>query len=96
MYYPDQVTVNLAMEIPFQNSPSNRWAFLLEVLSNWDAGRMFGPQANQAPLAIVSLLPALEFLPFSWFNLAAGVKVDLFGKNTLYAYTPTLACFINF
>ncbi len=41
--YPDQVVFNLAMEIPLQKSPDNRWALLLEVLSNWDAGRMFGP-----------------------------------------------------
>jgi hypothetical protein len=96
VYYPDQFTVNLAMEVPFKNSPSNRWAFLLEVLSNWDAGRMFGPKANQAPLAIVNILPAVEFLPFSWFTLAAGVQVSLIGKNNPYAYTPTLAIFINF
>ena len=74
----------------------NRWAFLLEVLSNWDAGRMFGPKANQAPLAIVNVLPAVEFLPFSWFTLAAGVQVSLIGKNNPYGYTPTLAIFINF
>jgi len=96
VYYPDQFTVNLAMEVPFKNSPSNRWAFLLEVTSNWDAGRMFGPKANQAPTAIVNVLPALEFLPFSWFTLAAGVQVSLIGKKTPYAYTPTLALFISF
>jgi hypothetical protein len=96
VYYPDQVKVNLAMEIPFRNSPSNRWAFLLEVLSNWDAGRMFGPRANQASSAIISALPALEFLPTSWLHLAAGVQVSLWGKNSLYGYTPTLALFLNF
>ena len=96
VYYPDQLTVNFAMEVPFKNSPSNRWAFLLEVLSNWDAGRMFGPKANQSPTATVNVFPAVEFLPFSWFTLAAGVQVSLIGKNTPYAYTPTLALFISF
>jgi hypothetical protein len=96
VYYPDQVTVNLAIEVPLKNSPNNRWTFLLEMLSSWDAGRMFGPKANQAPSAIVSVLPALEFLPTSWFNVALGVQVDLIGKNTQYTYSPILACFINF
>lgn len=96
VYYPDQVTVNLAIEMPFQNSPSNRWALLFELLSTWDAGRMFGPPANQASSAVVSVLPALEFLPTSWVQLAAGIQVTLVGKNSLYSYTPTLAVFFNF
>jgi len=96
VYYPDQVTVNLAMEIPFKNSPENRWAFLLEMLSLWDAGRMFGPRANQTPLAIVNLLPALEFLPSKRLTLAAGVQVPLIGRNTTFSYAPTLSLFISF
>ncbi len=95
-YYPDEVTGNFALEIPFKNSPANKWAFLLEVLSTWSAGRMIGPQANQSPQAIVSALPALEFLPTNWFQLAVGVQVSLLGKNTQYTYTPTLACFFSF
>ena len=94
--YPDQVVFNLAMEIPLQNSPDNRWAFLVEVLSNWDAGRMFGPRANQAPLAMVNILPAVEFLPCKRFTLAAGVQVPVAGKNTTFNYAPTLALFANF
>jgi hypothetical protein len=94
--YPDNFTVNFAMEVPLKKSPDNRWAFLLEVLSNWDAGRIFGPRANQAPLAIVYVLPGLEFLPCSWFTLAAGVQVPLIGKNTNFVYAPTLALFFNF
>jgi hypothetical protein len=94
--YPDQITLNLAMEIPFKKTPDNRWAFLLEVLSLWDAGRMVGPRANQAPLALVSILPALEFLPCKWFTLAAGVQVPLIGRNTTYNCAPTLALYFNF
>ena len=94
--YPDNVTVNFALEFPLKRSTNNRWAFLLEVLSNWDAGRIIGPRANQAPLVLVSVLPAVEFLPYKWFSLAAGVQVPLFGKNTSYAYAPTLSLFFNF
>ena len=96
VHYPDQITVNLAFEVPLQNSPKNRWAFLLEVLSTWDAGRLFGPKANQSSTALITILPALEFLPTERFTMALGVQVDLFGKNTHYTYTPTLAWFINF
>jgi hypothetical protein len=95
-YYPDQITGNLAMEVLFKNSPSNKWAFLLEILSNWSAGRMIGHPVNQPPLAIINTLPVLEYLPCKWFQLAAGVQVPLFGKNTRYSYSPTLALFFNF
>jgi hypothetical protein len=95
-YYPDQVTVNLAMEIPFNTSPSNRWALLFELLSTWDGGRMLGPQANQASSANLSALPGIEYLPTSWFSMAAGVRVSLLGKNTPYNYTPMLALFLNY
>jgi len=94
--YPDQITVNFALEVPLKKSSGNRWAFLLEVLSNWDAGRMFGPRANQAPLALVNVLPAVEFMPCSWFAVDAGVQVPLFGKNTTYNYGPTLSLFFFF
>lgn len=96
VYYPDQITFNLALEVPLKKSTENRWAFLLEVLSNWDAGRMLGPKANQSSTVLITILPALEFLPTSLFTMALGVQVDLFGKNTHYAYTPTLALFFNF
>jgi hypothetical protein len=96
VYYPDQVTVNLAFELPLRQSPDNRWAFLLEVLSNWDTGRMFGPKADQASTVRVTVLPALEFLPTSWFSVALGVQVDLIGKNTPYTYAPTLSLLFNY
>jgi len=96
VYYPDQITVNVAFEVPLKKSSQNRWAFLLEILSTWDAGRLFGPRANQSSTALITILPALEFLPTERFTLAAGVQVDLFGKNNHYTYTPTLAWFINF
>jgi len=57
---------------------------------------MFGPTANQAPLAIVNVLPAVEFLPSKKFTLAAGVQVPLIGRNTTFIYVRTLALFINF
>ena len=57
---------------------------------------MFGPRANQAPLAMVNVLPAVEFLPCKRFTLAAGVQVPIAGKNTTFNYAPTLALFVNF
>ncbi len=90
-YYPDQVTLNAALEYPF----AKKWVFLCEIVSTWDAGRVIGPPSNQLSTAIVSLLPALEFLPTPWLNVAAGLQVDLFGKNTKYTYTPVLVFFFN-
>jgi hypothetical protein len=95
-YYLDKITGNFALELPFKNSPTNNWVFLLEMLSTWDAGRLIGHQANQSPQALVSILPALEFLPTNWFQMALGVQVPLFGKNTQYTYTPTLSCWFSF
>jgi hypothetical protein len=95
-YYPDQITGNLAVEIPLKNSPDNKWAFLLEVLSTWSAGRMIGHRTNWPSQTSISALPAVEFLPCPWMYLDVGVQVSLFGKNTPYTYTPTLALFINF
>ena len=94
--YPDLITLNLAMEVPFKNSPDNRWAFLLEFLGSGNVGRMFGPRANQAPLALINILPAVEFLPWKHGTLAAGIQIPLAGKNTTFTYAPTLAFFINF
>jgi hypothetical protein len=96
VYYPDNITLNFAMEVPLNKSTSNRWAFLLEVLSNWDAGRMIGHKSNQSPFDLVSVLPAVEFLPYKWFTLAAGVQVPLIGRNSTFSYAPTLAVFFNF
>jgi hypothetical protein len=96
VYYPDQVTVNLAFEVPLRKSPDNRWALLVELLSTWDAGRLIGHKANQPSTVLVTVLPALEFLPTSWFGVALGVQVDLIGKNTAYTYAPTLSLLFNF
>jgi hypothetical protein len=100
-YYPDQITADFAVELPFKQSPDNKWAFLkwaflLEVLSTWSAGRMIGHPLNRLSTAIVSALPALEYLPCKWLSLTAGVQVPICGKNTQYNYSPTLALFINF
>ncbi|MEJ2092933.1 MAG: hypothetical protein P8X65_12140 [Syntrophobacterales bacterium] len=96
VYYPDQVAFNLAFEVPLRKSPRNRWALLVELLSTWDAGRMSGHKANQPSTALVTVLPALEFLPTSWFSVALGVQVDLIGKNTPYTYAPTLSLLFSY
>ena len=57
---------------------------------------MFGHKANQPSTVLVTVLPALEFLPTSWFSVALGVQVDLIGKNNPYTYAPTLSLLFNF
>jgi hypothetical protein len=83
----DYVTVNLAAEYPM----TKKWVALLELTSNWDAGRLVGAKGNTAPTALVSLLPGLEYMATDKFSLAAGVNINLAGKNTNANITPLLS-----
>jgi hypothetical protein len=92
-YYPDRVTVNLAMEWPLVQ---NRLIFLWELVSYYDAGRLLGPRGNQASQALVSTLPGLEFMASQDWAFVAGVLIDLFGKNTSCNLTPNFSVFYYF
>lgn len=86
--YPrDFVTVNLAAEYPI----TKKWVALLELTSYWDAGRLFGHRSNQAPTALLSLLPGIEYMATEKFSLAWGVNIDLAGKETTANITPMLS-----
>ena len=77
--YPgDFVTVNLAAEYPI----TRKWVGLLELTSTWGGGRIFGPDTNVPHEALVSVIPAIEYMATEKFSLALGVQVDLIGKNT--------------
>jgi hypothetical protein len=88
----DFVTMNLAAEYPL----SAKWVALMELVSNWDAGRLVGPQANTAPTALLSVLPGIEYMATEKFSLALGVRVDLVGKNTTGNITPLLSMLFVF
>lgn len=92
-YYPDRLTVNLAVEYPFI---SNRWVFLGEVLSFCDAGRLIGHRPSQPAATLVSTLVGLEFITGSKWAFVSGVQVDLLGKNTPYNFTPNFSVFYTF
>jgi 2-keto-4-pentenoate hydratase len=86
--YPrDIITVNLAAEYPI----TKKWVALLELTSSWDGGRLFGHKANLAPAALVSVMPAIEYMATDKFSLALGLNIDLVGKNTDAALTPMLS-----
>ncbi|MHC1729498.1 MAG: transporter [Syntrophobacteraceae bacterium] len=86
--YPgDFVTVNLAAEYPI----TPKWAALLELTTAWGGGRLFGPGANVPHEALVSILPAIEYMATEKFSIALGVNVDLIGKNTDAAVGPVLS-----
>jgi hypothetical protein len=93
LYYPDRVTVNLALEWPLLK---DRWVFLWEVVSYYDAGRLCGHAANAAPQALLSTQVGLEFLASHDFSFVPGVLIDLMGKNTSYNFTPNLSVFYYF
>jgi hypothetical protein len=92
-YYPDRVTVNLAVEWPLVQ---NRLIFLWELVSYYDAGRLLGPRANHPPQALVSTLPGLEFMASQDWAFVAGVLIDLCGKNTSSNLTPNFSVFYYF
>ncbi len=83
----DFVTVNLAAEYPI----TKKGVALLELTSNWDAGRLVGPKANAQPTALVSVLPGIEYMATDKLSLALGVNFDLAGKNTSANITPLLS-----
>jgi len=76
--YPgDFVTINLAAEYPI----IDKWFALLELTSYWGGGRLFGPDTNVPHEALVSIIPAIEYMATEHFSLALGLNVDLIGKN---------------
>ena len=83
----DYVTVNLAGEYPI----TKKWVALLELTSFWDGGRLFGHKANVAPGALLSLMPAIEYMATEKFALALGVNLDIMGKNGDTTITPLLS-----
>lgn len=77
--YPgDFITANLAAEYPI----TLKWVALLELTSAWGGGRLFGPDTNVPYEALLSVIPAMEYMATEKFSLALGVQVDLIGKNT--------------
>lgn len=83
----DFVTLNLAAEYPI----TEKWIALVEFTSFWDGGRLFGPKPNVSPAALVSFMPAIEFMATEKLSFAFGVNVDIFGKRTEAAVTPILS-----
>lgn len=88
----DQVTVNLAAEYPL----SRRWVALVEVYQQWEGGTLLGPRSQQAPVALLGLLPGIEYLLSPKWNFELGVSIDLAGKNTAFKYTPIFTMIYNF
>lgn len=86
--YPrDYVTVNLASEYII----TDKWIALMEIVSSWDGGRLFGHQSNVSPAALLSVVPGIEYMATDKFSLALGCQVDLIGKNNSTAVTPLLS-----
>lgn len=86
--YPgDHVTLNLAAEYPI----TEKWVTLLELTSCWSGGRLFGPDTNVDHDALLSIVPAIEYMATEHFSLALGFNVDLVGKNTDATFGPILS-----
>lgn len=92
IYPRDFVTANLAVEYPI----TKKWIALVEMLSFWDGGRLFGHKSNVPPAALVSILPGIEYMAHERVALALGVQIDLIGKNTDGAVTPIFTALFKF
>jgi hypothetical protein len=91
--YPgDFVTINLAAEYPI----TKKWIALLELISFWGGGRLFGPQGNLPQGSLVSIIPGMEYMATDKFSVALGLNIDLVGKNTGAAVTPLLSMIYAF
>jgi len=64
---------------------------LLEPTSFWDGGRLFGPATTLPQKSRVSVIPGIEYMATDHFALAAGLSVDLAGRNCDAAITPILS-----
>ena len=93
LYYRDRATANLALELPLVK---DRWVFLWELVSYYDAGRLLGHQANYVPRALIGTLLGIEFLATKDLSFAPGILIDFLGKNTSFSYTPNFSVFYNF
>jgi hypothetical protein len=88
----DQITLNLAAEVPL----SGRWVALLEYYSNWLVmGSILG-QPRQASSILMGVLPGIEYIFNPRWSCVLGVAIDLAGKNSLYGYTPIFTVIMTY
>jgi len=94
VYPRDFVTVNLAGE--YVLTKNKKWVALCEVTSFWDGGRLIGHKAKLPPQALISVLPAIEYIATEKLMLALGVNVDFAGKNYPAYVSPVFSMIYQF
>jgi hypothetical protein len=88
----EYLNVNLAAELPV----TKQWVLLFEVYSTWTWQNLPTIQGFQTPQTVIGVLPGIEFLATDKLALAAGVSLDLWGKNGVQKYTPMITAFYTF
>lgn len=88
----EYLNVNLAAELPV----TKQWVLLFEVYSTWTWQNLPTAQGFQTPSTVIGILPGIEFLATDKLALAAGVSLDLWGKNGVQKYTPMVTAFYTF
>jgi len=95
------ISLSMPVEFYYGLAPRTEIQITIPYLQKWAS--QVGPTNRAAQFggigdttAIVSVLPAIEFLPTNWVNIAAGIKIDLIGKNTAFTYTPVVALFLYY
>jgi hypothetical protein len=91
--YPgDFLTVNLAAEYPI----TEKWVALLELVSFWGGGRLFGPKSTSPRESLVSILPGIEYMFSDKFSVAVGLNIGVAGKNVDALIAPLLSMIYAF
>jgi hypothetical protein len=88
----EYLNVNLAAELPV----TKQWVLLFEIYSTWTWQNLPTIQGYQTPQTVIGILPGIEFLATDKLALAAGVSLDLWGKNGPQKYTPMITAFYTF
>jgi hypothetical protein len=88
----EYLNANLAAELPV----SKQVVLLFEVYSTWTWQNLNTFQGYQTPSTVIGILPGIEFLATDKLALAAGVSLDLWGKNGVMKYTPMVTAFYTF
>lgn len=94
IYPRDFVTLNLAGE--YVLTKNKKWVALCELTTFFDGGRLIGRKANLPPQALLSVLPAIEYIATEKLMFSLGVNVDFMGKNYPANVSPVFSMMYQF
>ena len=87
----DLLMLRLAAEYPLGGK--GPWVLLFEFYGEWETGRLYGPKPNSTTpaYALMGFLPGLEYVYSDKLAFAAGLAMEVAGKNANFEYTPIIS-----